>query len=420
MKTYEVKIGHGVQRWESPYDFYVPQPKDMGFCGAAHSIEEALDNPIASPSLEDLAKNAKNIVIVVPDVTRGWCNAPSMNAAVRRRIASVTAKPVTWIVGTGQHRAVEEKDKAFVFGGSLQKGDTWLCHDCTKAVSTGLVTPSGTPVILNPVFLAADLVVLVGGIIFHDMAGFSGGRKLILPAVSGRAAIIANHNHCLLNGDLNPATNAGLLEHNPMAIDQHDYANLALKGKKCFLLNTVANSQGKPAAWVAGDIWKAWEVGCDACRSFDSIYIPRKAARCISSSGGFPFDLDLYQASKAMFSPMMAMEPGAPVVLVADLEDSLGPGDFADSLRWALKDPAGFAKHLETAFAIPGYIALRTVLEPRANPSAIVTSREDVLYPGKVFRTVAEADAWLQDVSGLDGLSILVPSGNAIHVVAES
>ena len=81
---------------------------------------------------------------------------------------------------------------------------------------------------------------------------------------------------------------------------------------------------GEPAAWVAGDIWQAWEAGCETSRSFASLWIPRRAARAVSSCGGFPLDLDLYQATKALFSPLAALEPGAPIVLVADLEDSLG------------------------------------------------------------------------------------------------
>ena len=85
MKTYEVKMGRGVQRWQSPYDYIVPQPRGRGLCGASCSVEEALDRPIASPALEDLAKDARRIAIVVPDVTRGWCRAPEMSAAGRKR-----------------------------------------------------------------------------------------------------------------------------------------------------------------------------------------------------------------------------------------------------------------------------------------------------------------------------------------------
>ena len=411
MKTYEVKMGRGVQRWQSPYDYIVPQPRGRGLCGASCSVEEALDRPIASPALEDLAKDARRIAIVVPDVTRGWCRAPEMSAAVRKRLAVNKTAEVTWIVGTGQHRAVEERDKELVFGGAMMSGDRWHSHSCEEVVDTGLVTPLGTPVTLDSAFVAADLAVLVGGIAFHDMAGFSGGRKMIMPGVSGRVSIVKNHNHCLKDGGLNPATDSGLLEHNPMAQDQRAYADLALRGKKCFILNTIADGAGQPAAWVAGDVWKAWETGCETCRSFASL-------RAVSSCGGFPLDLDLYQATKALFSPLAALEPGAPIVLVADLEDSLGPGDFEASLRSSLHDAPAFVRRMETAFTIPGYIALRAVLELRGRPAALVTSRENVPFPGQVFRDMQSAEMWLQEQSGTGGTSILIPSGNAVHVFA--
>ncbi|MGN0837894.1 MAG: lactate racemase domain-containing protein [Pyramidobacter sp.] len=420
MKSYEIRTGHSVQRWDSPYDYSVPQPENPGLGGAYSSIEEALDHPIGSAGLEELARSAKKIVIVVPDITRGWSRAPEMNAAVRRRISAATKCPVTWIAATGQHRAATEKEMPLVYGSAPVWGDTLLSHNCDDTVNTGLKTSTGTPVWLNAAFAGADLAVLVGGITYHDMAGFSGGRKMIMPGISGRRSIVVNHNHCLINGQLNPATDSGLLENNPMAQDQKEYAGLALRGKKCFIINTIADGLGKPAAWVAGDLWKAWETGCETCRSLDSLYILEKAARCVASCGGYPFDIDLYQATKALFSPLSALRTGAPVVLAAGVEDSLGPGSFAADLPAAMHDPAAFARRMETAFTIPGYIALRTVLESQRHPMALVTERENVPFPGRVFRTMQEADRWLQEVSGTDGLSLLVKSGNAIHVFVKA
>ncbi|MGI6074996.1 MAG: lactate racemase domain-containing protein [Pyramidobacter sp.] len=420
MKTFEVKVGDGVQRWDSPYDFVVPTPKEAALDGAFASVDEALDHPIGSLRLEELAREARKIVIIVPDATRGWCRAPEMNAALRRRISSVTDVPVVWIAATGQHRAVTEDEIPLVYGSAPMEGDRVQSHNCDDAVDMELKTSGGTPLWLNAEFCEADLIVLVGGITYHDMAGFSGGRKAIIPGVSGRRSIVTNHNHCLIDGGLNPATDSGLVANNPMAQDQKEFADLALRGKKCFILNAVADSMGQPAVWVAGDLWHAWERGCEICRSLDSLYIPRKAARCIASCGGSPFDMDLYQATKAFFSPLAALLPGAPVVLAAGVEDSLGPGDFADDLPAAMADPSAFAKRMERAFTVPGYIALRMVLEARRHPCALVTPRTDVPFPGAVFRTMNEADRWLQEVSGTEGLSMLVPCGNAIHVISES
>ena len=419
MKTYKIPYGRGFQTWESPYDFITPQPHDKGLCGASPCIDEALDAPIGSPSLEELVGSAEKITVVCPDITRGWCKAPTMNAAVRNRIASVTDKPVTWLVATGQHRAMTDAEKDFLFADAARPGDVMLSHDCEKVVDMGVSTPSGTPVSLDAAFVEADLVVLVGGIIFHDMAGFSGGRKNIMPGVSGRMSIVINHNHTLKDGGLNPDTNGGLLEHNPMAIDQMDYAMLAVQGKKCFLLNAIADRTGKPVAWVAGDLREAWKAGTEACKSLTGLYVPARAKRLIVSAGGYPNDLDLYQASKGLFAALPGLEKGCPVVLVADMEDAVGPGNFRADLISSIENRNAYLAHLEKAFTIPGYVALRTILELDDYPAALVTSRDDCPFPGKIFRTVQEADEWLREVSGTEGLSLMVESGNAIHVSCE-
>ncbi len=419
MAKYSVNIGHGTMTWDSAYNFVPPTPHGKSIGDAFGSIDAALDSPVGSPRLEELAAAADKITIVVPDVTRGWSQAPKMNAAVRARIASVTRKPVSWIVGVGQHRMVTESDLPMVFGDSMMPGDTWVSHDCDKAVDIGKVTPSGVPVALNPAFVDADLIVLVGGITYHLMAGYSGGRKMIMPGASGRRSIIANHNHSIVGSGLNPLTANGIVEGNPMSDDQRAYADLALEGKKCFILNTVSNDQGKPAAWVAGDIWKAWEVGCRTCYSYNTLFIPELASRVVTCCGGFPLDLDLYQSSKAAFACGAALKPGAPLVLVAGLEDGLGPGDYEDKLRWCLRDREGYARHVSEHFTVPAYMALRLAAELSRRPTALVTPRDGVPFPGKVFKTMEEADKWLTEVSGTEGLSVLVPSGNAIYLEVE-
>ena len=419
MKKYEIPYGRGLQTWESPYDFILPHPHNTGLGAAFPGIEAALDAPVASPMLEQLAAVAEKITVVCPDITRGWCDAPKMNTAVRKRIANATDKPVTWLVATGQHRAMTAEEEKFLFGNAAMPGDVMLSHDCEKVVDMGVSTPAGTPVTLDAAFVEADLVVLVGGIIFHDMAGFSGGRKNIMPGVSGRKSIIKNHNHTIKDGGLNPDTNGALLDNNPMAIDQMEYGKLATRGKKCFLLNAIGDDTGKPAAWIAGNLWEAWRAGTETCKSLAGLYVSKKGKRLIVSAGGYPSDLDLYQASKGLFAALPGVEETAPVVLVCEMEDSVGPGTFKEDLLSVMKDRAAYIAHLEKAFTVPGYVALRTILELDTHPAAMVTSRKDCPFPGKIFSTVQEADEWLREVSGTDGVSIMVKSGNAIHVLAE-
>ena len=420
MKTYKIPYGRGFQTWESPYDFITPYSRNTGLCAALPGIEAALDAPVASPTLEQLASGAEKITIVCPDITRGWCQAPSMNTAVRKRIANVTDKPVTWLVATGQHRAMTADEGKFLFGDAAMPGDVILSHDCDKVVDMGVSTSTGTPVTLDAAFVEADLVVLVGGIIFHDMAGFSGGRKNIMPGISGRMSIITNHNHTLKDGGLNPDTNCGLIDHNPMALDQLEYAKIAIRGKKCFLLNAIADDTGKPVAWIAGNLIEAWKEGTRTSWSLAGVYVPKKGKRLIVSPGGYPSDLDLYQASKGFFDSVSSVEANAPIVIVAELEDAVGPGTFKEDMLSVMKDRVPYIEQLKKAYTVAGYTALRFIIELEPHPAALVTSRKDCPFPGKIFSTVQEADEWLREVSGTDGLSVLVKSGNAIYVSPEN
>ncbi len=418
MKDYAIKMGRRVLNWTSPYDYLEPQADGVGPQGVFSSPQEALDSPVDSQPLEALAAEAGSIVVVVPDASRSWQRASLMAQAVRDRIASATDRPVQWIVAVGQHRPALQSDLALLLGEAAKPGDSWSSHDCDSAVDTGLRTPTGTPVTLNPQVLAADLLVLLGGVTYHSMAGFSGGRKSLIPGVSGRQSIVKNHCHCIKDGQVNPDVGNGRLEGNPMAEDMLVYAKLALEGRNVFLLNTIADSQGQPAAWVAGHWLGAWETATQAAVSLQTLWLPGKVRRAVSSCGGYPYDLDLYQGTKALSAVWDLLEPGAPVVLVADLEEGLGPGNFEEALRRSLVDSDSVMKELEETFTIPGYIAVKTVLDHQIHPCALVTSREDVPFPGPVFQDMASADRWLQDISGLQGLSALIPSGNAVQVFA--
>lgn len=171
-------------------------------------------------------------------------------------------------------------------------------------------TPGGNVIEVAPDFARADLVVMIGGIVHHDMAGFSGSRKSIMPGVSSRRAIVHNHAFCLDGRGVNSATGCGKLTENPMALEMDAYMRLALKGKKAFLINVVTDGRGEPAAWVAGHPFEAWHRGTELARAMQTLWVPEKAKRVITSCGGYPGDMDLYQATKAVSSVLDALDDG--------------------------------------------------------------------------------------------------------------
>ena len=163
-------------------------------------------------------------------------------------------------------------------------------------------TPHGTPVSINHTAAAADLVICLGAVTHHVMAGFGGGRKSILPGISGRETIFHNHAFSLDAASLrsNPAIGNGVLHGNPLHEDMCEAAGMV---KNLFIVNLVMNAQMRLSAIFSGHYLTSWE---QACRMVDRIYqvnVPQKTDVVITSCGGFPKDISLYQGTKTIENP---------------------------------------------------------------------------------------------------------------------
>lgn len=188
-------------------------------------------------------------------------------------------------------------------------------------------TSFNTPVKINKIAADCRHIILTGGIVFHDMAGFGGGRKSILPGISAYDTIMANHALSMNphGHGCNPAVKTGVLRGNPFNDDMIEAAKLA---KPSFLFNVLVNSEGKIYAAVAGNFITAHEKGCRILKDTDGAEIESQADLVIASCGGYPKDIDLYQASKALTNARGAAKPGATIMLVAECPEGLGHSEM--------------------------------------------------------------------------------------------
>lgn len=402
-----VPYGQGVISWDRPDDVVLPRPK--GGRPARCTPEEALCRPVGAPSLASTAQGARKAVIVVPDATRLWENIPAMGSAVRRELGGDMA--VTWLVGAGLHRSPTTREMETIFGAAPRPEDRVLWADHEKAVDTGLRTSRGTPVTLAPEALDADVLVLVGGIVYHDLAGFSGGRKALLPGISGRTSVQKNHGYAIEGGVAGLRPNVGRIEGNPTAEDMGEYAALLAERKKIFILNVIPDETGSPYCYVAGDLAQAWRRGVELATALQTLYVPEKAALLVVSSGGYPYDLDLYQATKSVSATLGALRPGGGFILCATLEDGMGPGSFASDFPLALRDQEALVRQLGENFTIPGFIALKIAHDMERHPSGLVTPREGTPFPGGTYPSLQDA---------LDAVVPRVPEGPVVYVEAGS
>lgn len=399
--------------FESVLNFVQPKGRDFVPPKSFITPVAALKNPIDSPTLSRLSQGAGRVVVVVPDATRLWQNVALMARAVKDELAG---RPVTWVAATGQHRPVTDTEWHALLGDALSPADRLVSHCCDDTVDMGAATRFGTPVTLNPRVAQADLVVLVGGIVHHDMAGFSGGGKSLLPGVSGRESICINHNRCLTGDEISPLIGCGIVRGNPMIADIIDYLRVVGERTKLFCLNTVAGCDGTPVAWVAGAPVSTWKRGAAMAEEAQKLYLPAPAGRALVGVGA-DAGTDLYQATKAVSAVLDVLAPGAPLCLVAPCGDGAGPGAFAEDFALAQRDRIFQFEKLRRAFTIPAFVAALMARHLVGRSCALVTEGRGLPWPGPQFATLAEGVAWLEHQPSAGGIDLFAPSASTVHLV---
>ncbi len=285
-------------------------------------VRKALEEPVGSARLSELAKGKNNIVIIASDHTRPVPSKiimPLMLAEIRK--GNPGAK-ITILIATGCHRGTTKEELVSKFGADIVEKENIYIHDCDekeKLVNIGTL-PSGGVCEINSLAYEADLLVSEGFIEPHFFAGFSGGRKSVLPGIAGRGTVLANH--CSEFIDSNNAR-TGVLENNPI---HEDMLWAAKTAKLKFIVNVVLNSEKKVIYAVAGDLEKAHKKGTD----FLSAQCGAKAVYSdivISTNGGYPLDQNVYQSVKGMTAAEATVKQDGVIIMLASSSDGTG-GDY--------------------------------------------------------------------------------------------
>ena len=290
-------------------------------------VEASLDNPIGSPKLEELVRGKRNIVIISSDHTRP---VPSkiLTPILLRRIRSVQPDAnIKILVATGFHRPSTQQELVDKYGQEIVDHEQIVMHVSTddSAMKKVGTLPSGGECIVNRLAAEADLVIAQGFIEPHLFAGFSGGRKSVLPGISSYKTIMANHCAEFINSlDARP----GILKTNPIHKDMLYAAHAA--GLR-FIVNVVLNGDREIIASFAGDVEGAHYKGCDFLSSLAGV---NKLACDITvvTNGGYPLDQNIYQAVKGLTSAEATNKDGGVIIMVAGLSDGTGGQGFYNNL----------------------------------------------------------------------------------------
>lgn len=408
----KIKLGFGTteQEVELPQknilNILTPNQVEYGLTGE-EEVKRALEHPIGSPRLREIVKPGEKIAIVTSDITRpmpSWTVMPPLLDELYA--AGVKPEDITLIFALGSHRTHTEEEKKKLAGERAYAEIRCEDSDPLDCIHLGR-TIHGTPVDITRRVAKADRRICLGNIEYHYFAGYSGGAKAIMPGVSTRDAIQANHSMMV-----EPSTCAGNLDNNPLRKDIEEAAHICGVD---FILNAVLDEHKRIIRAVAGDVTKAHRAGC---AFLDTLYQKRISGRAdivIVSQGGAPKDLNLYQTQKALDNAGHAVKEGGIIILAGSCKEGLGEKTFE---QWMLgaKVPEELIERVKHDFRLGGHkaAAIAMVLE---RASIFLVSEMEPEFVKSLFmepfqqiqRAYDEASARL----GRDASIIVMPYGGS-------
>jgi Uncharacterized conserved protein len=296
-------------------------------------IGERFDGPIDSLPLEEIVNAGETVLFVVPDATRQTAAGQMVNLLVRRLIANGTMPhEMAAIFATGIHRAVTEAEKEAILTPFIAQRLKTIQHDARDLAQLVRVgeTSGGIPVELNRALAEFDHVVLIGGVTFHYFAGFTGGRKLICPGLASSRTISATHKLAFdcETKDRRSGVGTGLLDGNAV---HEAFVEAASFAKISFAVNTIVDGSGAATEVFCGDWIASHRAACEKFAAENTVTITDKRDVVIVSCGGYPYDLNMIQAHKALEAASYACRDGGTIILLAECADGLGRDDL---LKW--------------------------------------------------------------------------------------
>ncbi len=387
------------------------EPKEKpGVADSMVEIERALNEPVGTKRLSEIAKTDDKAAIVVNDATRAtpsYLMVPPILDELNK--AGVKDEDITVIFGCGTHRAVTQKEMKTLVGEETLERVKTISHDChaKDLVYLGKTKTLGTKVYVNKNFAEADVKVLTGEVELHYFAGYGGGRKSVLPAISGIETI--QHNHAAI---LHPKAQTGTLEGNPIHEDMVEAARLA---KPDFILNIVTNSKGELVKAFAGDLEKVHSEGERLVDEMYKVPIERRAKIVVVSSGGHPFDIDLYQACKGVDCALKAVRKGGAIIWVAECPEGHGSQVFYEWMT-KFKELKQMETEIKRRFKIGGHKAYY-LMKALQKVTIILVSTLPDYYAVNVFglktaKAVNDALSSAFSIVGKDARVWVMPHGN--------
>lgn len=311
-------------RWTFPYED-VPELEvpDRNLTGVYRTPEagpgrtpaeltaQALEKPTGTAPLRDLARGRRSVLIVCDDVSRPTpvhALVPPVLGTLRD--AGVPDAAIAFLMALGTHRPMTRREIEDKLGRSVAASFAVYNHDWQDPGACADLgrTEQGVQVWINRRVVAADLVIGIGRIMPIDICGFTGGGKILVPGVCGK---LTNDDMHWTRIDLDDAQIIGRRD-NPVraSIDA-----MARKAGLDFIVNCIMDVHRRVAHVVAGDLVEAHRRGCQRAVALHGVAIPEPADIVVADS--YPFDIEFWQANKALDQASFAVRPGGVLILVS-------------------------------------------------------------------------------------------------------
>jgi nickel-dependent lactate racemase len=371
------------------------------------AVKDALEHPISSPRLKDIVKRGEKVSIITSDITRPMPSETVLPHLLNELYeAGCRNENILIVFALGIHRPHTESEKRQIVGDEIYEKIKCVDSDHDDIIYLG-DTMLGTPVeVFRPV-AEADRVICLGNIEYHYFAGYSGGAKAIMPGVSTGKAIQANHRRMV------EATSVtGEIDNNNVRLDIEQAAELLHID---FLLNVVLNEKKQIIKAVAGHYKEAHRVGCAFLDALYKTPIQAKADIVVVSAGGFPKDINLYQAQKALDNSKHAVKDGGTIILLAECIEGLGENVFE---RWILEatSPKNMVEKIKSNFELGGHKAAAIGMVQMCACVVLISSMPSDFVKKIFFESYSDIQSAIDDavaIHGPDCRVIVMPFGGS-------
>jgi len=386
--------------------------------GEVELIKEALANPIGSKSLKELAEGKKKIVLVTSDHTRAVPSKITLPILLDEIRQGSPDAEIVILVATGLHRPTTVEEQRKMFGDVIVDNEKIVVNNAFKPeefVNLGTL-PSGAEFCVNKLAVECDLLVTEGFIEPHFFAGFSGGRKSILPGICSEETVNENHSFKAI---ASPYAASGVLEKNPV---HEDMLAAAKRVNVQFILNVALNGEKKVIGAFAGDLEEAHAKGVEFVRSL---------AQCskvtgdivVTSNGGYPLDQNLYQSVKAVSTAEICCKEDAVIIMCCGCADGMGGENFEKLMTMGTAEEIeDYLSKIPAKNSIPEQWNVQVYVRALKKHKVILVT--DIMDHDHIRRANMiptsnpdEALALAREMKGKDAEVVVIPDGVAVVIV---